>query len=671
MSETNTDISSGGASLDFGTLSVPPAVGGVSEPRQKFRIAVLGDFSGRANRGELELGADLANRKPMKLDVDTIEDLITRFRTQLRLEIGAAGGAVDVELGTLDDLHPDELYDTVDAFQELQNLRMMVSRGRADAVLDELRALGAELGGRASAPRRRAKGAQVPADRRLSDFAALIGAGPEARPEASTADELIRQVVAPYVVKAPDPDIPAMTDAVDAALSGLMRGVLHHPDFQAVESAWRSLDLLARRIETGGGLELVVYDVAAEELAIDLAVSEDLAQSGLFQMLAEKPALDANQGGLSLVVGLYQFEETPPHAELLGRMAKIAAYMDAPFVSAVSAGAFDTKTDDLAPIVKDAFAALKALPEAAYLGLAVPRFMLRLPYGTRTDPIDPFEFEEFTRAEGLKGMLWANPAVLVAVLVGASWTQGGGKVELGKVMSLDDVPYHFITDAEGDQLALPCTERLLTERSAAEAALRGFMPVLSIAGRNEIRLGSFRSVTGARLAGPWEANAVGGPDAMRARAEAAAVPAVGGAVAPTAEEVAPAAPAVEQSQEAQDLAAADEDLDALLAGLETADEAAVETAPDPAEEASDTDDLDALLASLDAPAPDAEAPPTADELDALLAGLEDETPAQEAPADEGGMDDLDALLASFDDDQAEAPAEDGVDDELDALLKEL
>ena len=63
---------------------------------------------------------------------------------------------------------------------------------------------------------------------------------------------------------------------------------------------------------------------------------------------------------------------------------------------------------DQHPLIKDAFSALQALPAAAYLGLATPRFLMRMPYGRKTDPIDAFAFEEFTRQGGLGGMLWGH-----------------------------------------------------------------------------------------------------------------------------------------------------------------------------------------------------------------------------------------------------------------------
>jgi type VI secretion system ImpC/EvpB family protein len=316
---------------------------------------------------------------------------------------------------------------------------------------------------------------------------------------------MIARIVGPYAVKAPDDGVAAMTAAVDEALSAAMRLVLHHPDFQAVESQWRTLDLLARRIETDADLEVVLYDVSAEELGADLAAQEDLSESGLFGLLTGALEDLDGLGGYSAVFGLYTFEETPPHAELLGRMAQIAAHVDAPFVSAISPAFLETEPEDRHPLVAKAWDELRALPQAAYIGLASPRFMLRLPYGKKNEPISAFDFEEFTPQEGLSGMLWANPAALVAIMLAATYKEAGkaGSMSLGSMMSLDDVPFHYITDRYGDQVALPCTERNLTQSAAQATIMRGYMPVVSVKGRNEIRLGSFRAVNGEELAGPW------------------------------------------------------------------------------------------------------------------------------------------------------------------------
>lgn len=177
--------------------------------------------------------------------------------------------------------------------------------------------------------------------------------------------------------------------------------------------------------------------------------------------------------------------------------------MDAPFFTAVTPAYLDVDKQDRHPLVAKTWDTLRARREAAYLGLASPRFLLRRPYGARSEPIDSFAFEEFSEAEGLKGMLWANPAVLVAILLAAAYNKDGAAMDLGSVMSLGDIPFHYVTDRFGDQVALPCTERNLTTDPAQHTLARGFMPVIWVKGRDEIRLGSFRALGGEEISGPW------------------------------------------------------------------------------------------------------------------------------------------------------------------------
>src|SRR5262245_49644455 len=144
------------------------------------------------------------------------------------------------------------------------------------------------------------------------------------------------------------------------------------------------------------------------------------------------------------------------------------------------------------------------MPEAGYVGLVVPRFMLRRPYGKQTDPIESFEFEEFTPQAGLSGMLWGNSAVIAGLLLGATFSQQGAKMKPGSVLALGEMPFYYYTDADGDQTALPCTERMLSSRMAEWVRQHRFMPMLSMKGSPDVRLGGFGSLADTQLAGPWQ-----------------------------------------------------------------------------------------------------------------------------------------------------------------------
>ncbi|WP_342027512.1 type VI secretion system contractile sheath domain-containing protein [Leisingera aquaemixtae] len=488
----------------YGTMSAErPAAQKLA--RKRFRMAVLGDFSGRAAKGQLETGDALAARKAILLDPDTVEDVIERFATELVLPIGKQGAGIAVKLEDLDGLHPDELYENVELFSELAGLRKQLQSGAtADHAAKTLKAWAEKYGTKARAPKRTSAGNAVPADKRLSAFQQLIkdtGITPRA---ASPVEDLLARVVGPHIRALPDPDLAAMQKAVDEALSDAMRLVLHHPEFQSVEAQWRSLDLMARSIEADDTLDVVLYDISAEELAADLAAEDDLSRTGLVRLLTEEPLDEENgRGGYSALIGMYQFEETPPHAELLGRIARVAAHVDAPFFASISPEFLKTPKAERTKLVAEAWDTLQGMVEAGHLGLVSPRFLLRRPYGEKTEPCYEFDFEEFTETEGLKGMLWANPVVLVAILLGRSFKEFGPSLQLGKIMSLGGMPYHYVSDRFGDQVALPCTERNIDLNKIAMAQERGFMAVSAVKGRDEVRLTSFNSLKGSQILGPW------------------------------------------------------------------------------------------------------------------------------------------------------------------------
>jgi type VI secretion system ImpB/VipA family protein len=605
-------------------------------PGPVFRVAVLGDFSGRASAGVLETGPSLVSRRPHKADVDTLDALIAKLLPDLTIALDGAENAVSVPLSSIDDFHPDQLVENLPIFSELLSLRRALqSRAGFERAAKQV----LSWAGETPLPvvsSRRPRGTAVATDRKLSDFTRLVG-----RPalEEAPASELIRRLVGPYVVPERDPRQEALVACVDGALSETMRRVLHHPDFQTAESLWRGVDFLVRRIETGARLQIVLYDVSAEELAADLAASDSLEKSGLYGMLVEQPALDAHQGPLSMIAGLFQFEATPPHADLLGRLAQIAAVAGAPFIAGIAPDQLKVPLHEWHPLTRQAWQALRELAASVYLGLSSPRFLLRMPYGKRTDPIDAFAFEEFTRESGLSGMLWGHPALLACCLVAETWRQNSKAMKLGSVATVGDLPVYVYHDMNGEQIALPCTERLFTERQAVEIAGCGVIPVISLRGRPEVRVAGFTSMTGNPLAGHWGPVDITPPPPPARPAPATAQtgkPAPQSAPAATpavAAKPAPAAATAKASPPAPTEPAAEE----AAAAKPTPPPAppATELAPAP-----DANELDSLMASLDAPT----TPAAADDLDSLLASLNAEPSSPMAGETEP---DLDALLASL------------------------
>jgi type VI secretion system protein ImpC len=617
-------------SVNFGRLAArKPRPGG---PGKTLRIAVWGDFSGRANAQTIEAGTALATRKPQPLDVDNFESVLRRIAPRLHLPIAPDGGTVELEFASLDDFHPDQLVNRLDLFSELSSLRRRLKNsGTFAAAAAEVRSWGKLPEPSKPIPARSKSGGAAIPNGKLDDFARLLGRPPTV-PRSTPAEDLIKQVVGPHIVAAPDPEQDSLVAAVDEALAATLRRVLHHPDFQALEALWRSTELLTRELETGPQLQIVLYDLSAEELAADISSNDSLEDSGVYRLFVEQPMLDGQSGPLSVFLANYVFHPTPPHAELLGRIGKIAAAAQAPFIAAISTDCLKHQPpEEVHPLIVESWNTLRSMPHARYLGLTVPRFMLRWPYGQKTEPIESFRFEEFTSQSGLKGMLWANGAMLAGLLLGKTCTeQGIAGMRLGTIMSLDDVPFYYYTDSNDDQVALPNTERMVTESVAAYLLSQNFMPLLCVRGRPEVRLGSFQSLAGTELAGPWSPVAIE-PDEKAPPEEASEEPE---ANIPTVE-----------AYEAQAAAEAEAELDALLAGL-LADSAAPVAAADEfsADGASDSTEpqADAPAFSEEPPSPGS----SVDDLDALLAGVA--ASETESVTDDSQMDpELAALLANL------------------------
>jgi type VI secretion system protein ImpC len=460
-------------------------------PKRPVRIAVLGDFSAGAAAGRLETGADLAARKLLPVEFDNLEDTLARLEVKLTLPLGDGGAGIELGFNDLDAFHPDQLYRELDVFKALADLRKRLNNTATFAkAAAEVQSWGG--GGKKRVSRggkRRSRSGAPAADARLSDFARLVGLAPDVVTHGPV-DALLRSIVGPFVVKAPDPKREALVATVDSALSDAMRAVLHQSEFQNLESLWRGMDMLLRRIETGPSLQVLLVDISAEEFAADLSGVDDLAETGLYSMLVDKPSHEKN-GGLSLICGLYQFEATPPHAELLGRMARIAAHAGAPFVTAMASDTLMDRRKAPHPLVAQALRELRELAEGTHLALLSPRFMLRHPYGKRSDPISAFAFEEFTASDGLRGMLWGHPAILAACLLAAP---------TGKTLSIGDLPFHFFADADGDQVALPCTERLINADTAARLRQLGIGALMAHKGQPELRVFGLDTVAGGALA---------------------------------------------------------------------------------------------------------------------------------------------------------------------------
>lgn len=481
------------------------------------RILVLGDFSGRQSRGLVESGSALSGRPIVSLDRDNFEAVLARLSPRLRLEGGdAVPPAAEIEFRRLEDFHPDALYDHLPVFKSLREIRAQLQEpanaGRVAAQFSGDTAGvgdGAEERGRISGP---AGGAPSEDDR--ATLRRLLGRSPE-RPGLPRVDitPFLRRIVEPYIVPSADPRLPDLLAALDEATSDLMRALLHDRALQRLEAVWRSLWWLVTRLEMGEDLELHVLDLTKEEVDVEVRrAGADPEASPLLRLLGG--CEPQSPGPWSLILGDYAFGPTPRDVELLGALGAVAARSGGPFLAAADPLILGCRSLADTPDPGDwndrdgerttAWQALRTSPVAAWVGLALPRALLRLPYGARTDPLERFAFEEMAHGAGHEALLWGNPAFACGLLIGMAFQEKGWSMQPGDLLDIGDLPA-YVDEVGGDRRMTPCAEVFLTERAADAILGRGVMPLMSLRNTNAVRLVRFQSLADppAAIAGPW------------------------------------------------------------------------------------------------------------------------------------------------------------------------
>jgi type VI secretion system protein ImpC len=507
--------------LSFGRPQVGLTAGGATDsgtpdPNTPFRILILGDFGGRA------AGAAPRPWKPMRIDRDNFEQAPGKLGVELRLPADGTGGPqLTIRVAELDDFHPDHLFRRVEVFRALRELRGRLADPKTfAAAAAEVRGFGAAPSAPEPKPAPPAPAPAPPAegggDLISQVMAATAGRAPEpAAPEADDWRAFLHRIVGPHLLPSVDYGKQAeLIAVVDDAAGARMRALLHHPAFQSVEAVWQAVAFLVRRLETDENLQLHLLDVKKEELAADLAV-EDGEATRLYRLLVEAAVNTPGGKPWAVVAGLLTFDQTPADLELLGRIGQIAQAAGAPFVAAAGGGFLPCDSLVKTPDPRDwrkprdaeadaAWAALRRRPEAAFLGLATPRLLLRAPYGPESGAAETFSFDEAPAGARHDDYLWGNPAAACVYLLGEEFTHHGWDFRPGEAQEIGGLPLHVYEDGDGERQALPCAEVVLADRAAEAVLHRGLMLLRSIRGQDAAQLAVASVADPPRpLAGRW------------------------------------------------------------------------------------------------------------------------------------------------------------------------
>ncbi len=278
-----------------------------------------------------------------------------------------------------------------------------------------------------------------------------------------------------------------MIAEIDAKLSRQMDEILHNPEFQALESSWRGLKLLVDRTNFRENIKLEIINASKQDLLDDFEDSPEITQSGLYKHIYTAEYGQFGGQPVGALIANYFFDPSAPDIKTLQYVASVATMSHAPFIAAAGPKFFGLESFTGLPDLKDLkdhfegpqFAKWQSFREqedARYVGLTVPRFLLRNPYDPEDNPVKTFVYKENV-ANSHEHYLWGNTAYTFASKLTDSFAkfrwcpniigpQSGGAVE--------DLPLHHFESMGEIETKIP-TEVLVSDRREYELAEEGFI----------------------------------------------------------------------------------------------------------------------------------------------------------------------------------------------------
>ena len=506
--------------------------GAAKRTQLPFVMGVLSDLSGRS----LEALPAVADRKLLDIDIDNFESRMTAICPRVAYSVpdilrGEGDLEVDITFDSIDDFAPAAVARKVGALarvlaarQHLANL-MSYMDGKSGAeelvswVLRNQAASaaplriegGAALGATTTDPQGDdAKGDRAPTQPGRFDGVLVDGEDfwrlveKEFRPRSHDAKlaleeavrTLAREALAHKNLLQADAvmSIENMVAALDQKLSRQLNLIMHHEAFQKLEGAWRGLHYLVNNTTTDEALKIRFMNISKSEIGKTLRRYKGTAwdQSPLFKRIYEEEYGQFGGEPFGCLVGDYYFDHSPPDVELLGEMAKICAAAHTPFIAGASLGLMELGSGQefngvrtlAGRFVTPEYAAWRGLresDESRYIGLAMPRFLARAPYGATTNPVDDFDFEE-EAGDGDQGKYaWCNAAYAMAVSITRAFELYGWCARICGVESggaVEGLPTHrFPTDDGGFDMKCP-VEFAISDRHEAAFAASGLMPLM-------------------------------------------------------------------------------------------------------------------------------------------------------------------------------------------------
>jgi len=428
----------------------------------------MGDFSGLAYLAETP---DRSAYRLMNVTLDTLDTLCERIAPALQLETGLDSQPLTLAFRSLEDFHPDNIC------RQLQLLDPAAFEVfSTDAAAPEQQAQDAQS---PSAP---AESERDTVERLLGKRSVEIerqraGVGGVSNARRSLIQDVVRHLANRADTSETTTPVETRIDAI--AATSKLRALLHAPEFKTLEATWRSLDWLLRSVEADENTTYYLLDIAESSLRHEIGNGGEVADSGLYRDLQGQVAGDVGDHSDLLLIGDLYFGISPDHIQLLDALGQLVSGLGGTLVTAADSDIFDQSP---APALLTAWEQFRKAPVSQHILLALPRILLRLPYGKTTDPIDAFDFEELEGHEPDR-LLWGNPAFACAILM-LQPARGTPSEPVSAILEMPSYSYR----ADDVSHLQPCTEQQYSERQIDRLLSLGLIPILGSQRSNIIQV---------------------------------------------------------------------------------------------------------------------------------------------------------------------------------------
>ena len=445
-----------------------------------FRILILGDFH-----------ATTHSQDPIEISDETLDRAMARLRPKVDVALGDA--TISISFERMSDFHPDNLTQNVAIFGPLMRLREQLQEPATfDQAAQEVRSWSSW---------KPTTEAEEEAATSECDIERLLGRKPMTSPRKtnSLAQDLIREIVGPSNTPQIDPQQDDLIATVDQALSKLLQRLLHDPDFQAVEAAWRGLDFLANQVGSDVSLKIFLSHLPKNKLVEEMINTDEITHSTFYRIVVDQAVDTLGATPWSLVALTAPITTTDQDLVCFQRCLTLARAAQAPVIA--EAAAVFAKASEEAP----RWSQLRAQPEAALGGLLIAHFLLRRPYGKATEAIDSFHFEEMGGHPEPDNFLWGNPIWVLASLLGQAYNEHGWAMHSDERHTIGGMPTHCFESERGTEQT-PSTLPTLAESDVNTLIQLGLMPLISMRGQDLVRIARVQSLASPPkpLKGRWQ-----------------------------------------------------------------------------------------------------------------------------------------------------------------------